>query len=61
MFFKIKRRIQQRVFENRMLTKILVSKRSDVTGCWKEMYSEDLRNFNCAPSITRIVSYRGIN
>jgi hypothetical protein len=49
-----------RVFENRVLRRILEPKKEDVTGKWKKLYIEELRNLNSSPSIIRIIKSRGL-
>jgi hypothetical protein len=34
-----------RVFENRVLRRIFVAKRDEVTGRWRKLHNEELRNF----------------
>jgi hypothetical protein len=33
-----------RVFENRVLRTIFGPKRNEVTGCWRKLHNEELRN-----------------
>jgi hypothetical protein len=47
-----------RVFENRMLRKIFGPKRVEVTGEWRKLHNEDLRDLHCSPSIIRIINSR---
>jgi hypothetical protein len=44
------------VFENRVLRRIFGSKRGEVTGEWRKLYNEELRNFYSSPS--RIIKSR---
>jgi hypothetical protein len=44
-----------RVFENRVLRRIFGPKRDGVTGGWRKLYNEELRNLYSSPSIIRIL------
>jgi hypothetical protein len=46
-----------RVFENRVL-RIFGTKRDGVTGGWRKLYNEELRNLHSSPSIIRIIKSR---
>jgi hypothetical protein len=43
-----------RVFENRVLRRIFGPKRDEVTGEWRKLDNEELRDL-CSPSIIRII------
>jgi hypothetical protein len=43
-----------RVFENRVLRRIFGPSRDEVTGGWRKLNNEELRDFYCSPSIIRI-------
>jgi hypothetical protein len=43
-----------RVFENRVLRRIFGPKRDGVTGGWKKLHNEKLRDLYPSPSIIRI-------
>jgi hypothetical protein len=47
-----------RVFENRMLRKIFGPKRVEVTGEWRKLHNEELRDLYSSPSIIRIIKCR---
>jgi hypothetical protein len=47
-----------RVFENRVLRKIFAPKRDEVTGEWRNMHNEELRDLYSSPSIIRIIKSR---
>jgi hypothetical protein len=47
-----------RVFENRVLRKIFGPKRDEVTGEWRKMHKEELRDLYCSRSIIRIINSR---
>jgi hypothetical protein len=46
------------LFENRVLRRIFGSKRDEVTGEWKELLNEELRDLYSSPSIIRIIISR---
>jgi hypothetical protein len=46
------------VFENRVLRRIFGPKRDEVTGEWKKLYNEDLRDLYPSPNIIRIIKSR---
>jgi len=39
-----------RVFENRVLRRVLGSKRNEVTGEWRKLHNEELRDFYSLPN-----------
>jgi hypothetical protein len=45
-----------RVFENRVLRKILGPKRDGVTGGWRKLHNEELRDLYSSPSVIRIIN-----
>jgi hypothetical protein len=45
-----------RVFENRVLRKIFGQKGDEVTGEWRKLHNEELRDFYSSPSIIRIMT-----
>jgi hypothetical protein len=47
-----------RVFENRVLRKISGPKRDEVTGEWRKLHNEELRDLYSSPSIIRIIKSR---
>jgi hypothetical protein len=47
-----------RVFENRVLRRIFGPKRDEVTGEWRKLHNEELRDLYCSPSIIRIIKSR---
>jgi hypothetical protein len=49
-----------RVFENRVLRRILGPKRDGVTGGWKKLHNGELHNLYSSPSIIRIIKSRGM-
>jgi hypothetical protein len=44
-----------RVFGNRLLRRIFGSKRDEVTGEWRKLHKEELRDLYSSPSIIRII------
>jgi hypothetical protein len=42
-----------RVFENRVLRRIVEQKRDEVTGVWRKMLNKELHNFYSSPSTIR--------
>jgi hypothetical protein len=44
-----------RVFENRVLRRIFEQKRDEVTGEWRKLHNEELRDLYSSPSIIRII------
>jgi hypothetical protein len=46
------------VFENRVLRRIFGPKRDEVTGEWRKLNKEELRDFYSSPSIIRIIKSR---
>jgi len=47
-----------RVFENRVLRRVLGSKRDEVTGEWRKLHNEELMDLYSLPSIVRVVKSR---
>jgi hypothetical protein len=43
------------VFGNRVLRKIFGPKKDGVTGGWRKLHNEELRNLYSSPSIIRII------
>jgi hypothetical protein len=44
-----------KVFQNRVLRRIFGPKRDEVTGGWRKLHSEELRDLYFSPSIIRII------
>jgi len=47
-----------RVFENRVLRRVFGSKRDEVTGEWRKLHSEELRDLYSLSNIVRVVKSR---
>jgi hypothetical protein len=47
-----------RVFENRVLRRIIGPKGDGVTGWWRKLHNEDLHNLYSSPSTIRILKSR---
>jgi len=46
------------VFENRVLRRVFVPKRDEVTGEWRKLHNEELNNLYSLPNIVRVVKSR---
>jgi hypothetical protein len=46
------------VFENRVLRRIFGPKRDEVTGEWRKLLNDELRDLYSSPSIIRIIKSR---
>jgi hypothetical protein len=46
------------VFENSVPRRIFGAKRDEVTGGWRKLHDEELRDLHCSPSIIRIIKPR---
>jgi hypothetical protein len=51
----LKKKHGLRVFENRVLRRIFGPKRDEVTGEWRKLHYEELRDLISSPSITRMI------
>jgi hypothetical protein len=49
-----------RVFENRVLRRIFVTKRDEVTGGWRKMQKEGEHNFYSSQNIIRVMKSRNM-
>jgi hypothetical protein len=48
------------VFENRVLRRIFGPKKDEVTGEWRKLHDEELRDLYSSPNIIRIMKSRRI-
>jgi hypothetical protein len=46
------------VFENRVLSRIFVPRRDEVTGEWRKLHNKELHDLYSSPSIIRIIKAR---
>jgi hypothetical protein len=49
-----------RVFENRVLRKTFGPKRSEITGEWRKLHNEELRELYSSPTIVRVIKLRKV-
>jgi len=49
-----------RVFENRVLRRIFVPRRDEVTGEWRKLHNEELNDLYSSPSIVQVIKSRGM-
>ena len=47
-----------RVFENRVLRRVFGPKRDEVTGEWRKLHNEELKDLYSSPSIVHVVKSR---
>ena len=47
-----------RVFENRVLGRVFGPKRNEVTGEWRKLHNEELRDLYSLPNIVRVAKAR---
>jgi hypothetical protein len=55
---KLREEHRLKVFENRVLRRIFGPKRDEVTGGWRTLHNEELRDLYSSPSIIRMVKSR---
>jgi len=46
------------VFENRVLRRVFGPKRDEVTGEWRKLHNEELRDLYSLPNIVRVIKSR---
>ena len=51
-----KRRL--RALENRVMRRIFVPKRDEVTGEWRKLHNDELNDLYCSPNIFRVIKSR---
>ena len=47
-----------RVYENRVLRRIFVPKRDEVTKEWRKLHTEELNDLYCSPNMVRVITSR---
>jgi len=47
-----------RMFENRVLRRIIGPKRDEVTGEWRKLHNEELNDLYSSPNIVRVIKSR---
>jgi hypothetical protein len=57
-FLTLREEHRLRVFENRVQRRIFGRKMDEVTGEWRKLHNEELRDLYCSPSIIRIIKSR---
>ena len=50
--------LRLRVFENRVLKRIFVPKRDEVTGEWRKQHNEELNDLCCSPNIVWVIKLK---
>ena len=48
------------MFKNRVLRRIFVPKRDEVTGKWRKLHNEELNDLYCSPNIIPVIKSRRI-
>jgi hypothetical protein len=51
----LSKNIRLRVFENRVLRRIFLLKRDEVTGDWRKLHNEEHHNLHSSPSIIGMI------
>jgi hypothetical protein len=54
----LREELRLRAFENRVLRRIFGPKRDEVTGEWRKVHNEELRDLYPSPSIIKIIKSR---
>jgi hypothetical protein len=44
-----------RVFENRVLSRLFVPRRDEVTGEWRKLHNEELNGLYCSSNVVRVI------
>jgi hypothetical protein len=55
---KLREERRLRVFENRVLRRIFVPKRGEVTGEWRKLHNEEFHDLYFSPNIVRVIKSR---
>jgi hypothetical protein len=55
---KLREEHRLRVFENRVLRRIFVPKRDEVTEGWRKLHNEELHCLYSSPGIVRVIKAR---
>jgi len=56
----LRKECRLRVFENRVLRRIFVPKRSEVIGKWRKLHNEELNDLYCSPNIVQVIKPRRV-
>jgi hypothetical protein len=59
-YLQLREEPRLRVFENRVLRRILGLKRDEVTGGWRKLHNEVLHNLCSSPNIIRMIKSRSM-
>ena len=51
-------KLRLRVFENRVLRRIFGHKRDEMTGKWRKLHNEELKDLYSSPNIVRVIKSR---
>jgi len=54
----LREELRLRVFENRVWRRVFGPKRDEVTGEWRKLHTEELRDLYTLPNIVRVVKSR---
>ena len=54
----LREELRLRVFENRVLMRILEPKRDEVTGEWRKLHNEELNDLYSSTNIVRVIKSR---
>jgi hypothetical protein len=55
---KLREEHRLRVFETRVLRRIFGLKRDEMSGEWRKLHNEELRDLYSSPSIIRIIKFK---
>jgi hypothetical protein len=54
----LRKEYRLRVFEKRVLRRMFVPKRDEVTGEWKKLHNEQRNDLYSSPNIIQVIKYR---